>query len=146
MALFELRKLLLQTRMRSHPVGLDVWFLVGPFVYFHTSCMRTAKPLARLRGCSGETARMRRLAWAFAGRLCDKYHNLMSWLILSFRYCLWAGKMELLTYRQRRLQVTCRPLHKSKLSPPPPSFRNQIKHSLNNKFLRQVLFLIDMHT
>ena len=21
------------------------------------------------------------LAWAFAGRLCDKYHNLMSWLI-----------------------------------------------------------------
>ena len=31
---------------------------------------------------SGETARMRRLAWAFAGRLCDKYHNLMSWLII----------------------------------------------------------------
>ena len=25
------------------------------------------------------TAQMRRLAWAFAGRLCDKYHNLMSW-------------------------------------------------------------------
>ena len=39
---------------------------------------------------SGETARMRKLAWAFAGRFCDKYHNLsfagrkyhnlMSWL------------------------------------------------------------------
>ena len=29
---------------------------------------------------SGETAQMRRLAWAFAGRLCDKYHNRMSWL------------------------------------------------------------------
>ena len=28
---------------------------------------------------SGETAWMSRLAWAFAGRLCDKYHNLMSW-------------------------------------------------------------------
>ena len=28
----------------------------------------------------GETARMCRLCWAFAGRLCDKYHNLMSWL------------------------------------------------------------------
>ena len=27
---------------------------------------------------SGETARMRRLDRAFAGRLCDKYHNLMS--------------------------------------------------------------------
>ena len=33
---------------------------------------------------SGETVRMRRLAWAFAGRLCDKYHNLMSWLIVFF--------------------------------------------------------------
>ena len=31
---------------------------------------------------SGETARMRRFAWVFAGRLCDKYRNLMSWLIL----------------------------------------------------------------
>ena len=58
-------KLILQMRMRSHPVGLDVWFLVGYFVYFRTSCVRTAKALA----------------WAFAGRLCDKYHNLMSWLI-----------------------------------------------------------------
>ena len=30
---------------------------------------------------SGETVRMRRLVWAFDGRLCDKNHNLMSWLI-----------------------------------------------------------------
>ena len=37
-------------------------FLVGPFVYFHTLCERTAK----------------------AGRLCDKYHNLMSWLKCAF--------------------------------------------------------------
>ena len=35
-----------------HPVGLDVWVLVRPFVYFH-SCVRTAKALARLRGCAG---------------------------------------------------------------------------------------------
>ena len=28
---------------------------------------------------SGETVQMRRLAWAFAGRLSDKYHNRMSW-------------------------------------------------------------------
>ena len=65
---FLLRKLILHRRMRSHPLGLDVWFLVGPFVYFHTLWVRTAKALARL-------------AWAFAGCLCDKYHNLMSWLI-----------------------------------------------------------------
>ena len=32
---------------------------------------------------SGETARMRRLARAFTGRLCDKHHNLMSWLIAN---------------------------------------------------------------
>ena len=30
---------------------------------------------------SGETARMHMLDWASTGRLCDKYHNLMSWLI-----------------------------------------------------------------
>ena len=53
MALFVLRKLILQTRTRSHPVGLDVWCLVGPFVYFQTSCLRTTKALARLRGCAG---------------------------------------------------------------------------------------------
>ena len=44
--------------MRNHPVGLDVWFLGGHFVYFHTSCvrtakMRTAKALARPCGCAG---------------------------------------------------------------------------------------------
>ena len=32
-------------------------------------------------------ARMRRLAWAFAGRLCDKYHNLMSWLKFEQTQC-----------------------------------------------------------
>ena len=57
MVRFVLRKLILQTHM-----GLDIWLLVGPFVFFHTSCVRTAKALARLRGC--------RLIWAFAGRLC----------------------------------------------------------------------------
>ena len=51
--LFVLCKLILQTRMRSHPMGLDVWILVGHFVYFHTSCMWTAKALARLRKCAG---------------------------------------------------------------------------------------------
>ena len=53
MALFVLRKMFLQTHMRSHQVGIDVWFLVGPFVYFHTSCELTAKSLARLCGCAG---------------------------------------------------------------------------------------------
>ena len=52
MALFVLRKLILQMRMHSHPVGLDVWFLVGLFLYFHTSCVQTAKALVRLRGCT----------------------------------------------------------------------------------------------
>ena len=49
---FVLLKVILQTHMRSHPVGLDVWFLVGCFVYFHTSCVRTANALVRLCGCS----------------------------------------------------------------------------------------------
>ena len=50
MVLFILRKLVLQTRMCSYPVGLDVWFLVGPFVYAHTLCVRTAKALAKCTG------------------------------------------------------------------------------------------------
>ena len=53
MALFVLCNLILQTRMRSHPVGLDIWFFVWPSVYFHTSCVRTAKALVRLCGCAG---------------------------------------------------------------------------------------------
>ena len=53
MVLFVLNKLILKTRMHSRPVWLDVWFLVGPFFYFHTLCVRTAKALARLRGCTG---------------------------------------------------------------------------------------------
>ena len=53
MVLFVIRKLFLQTCMRSHPVGLDVWFLVRPFVCFHTSCVRTVKALARLCKCAG---------------------------------------------------------------------------------------------
>ena len=43
MVLFVLRNLTLQMRRCSHPVGLDDWFLVRPFFYFHTSCARTAK-------------------------------------------------------------------------------------------------------
>ena len=46
MALFILRKLILQTCTHSHPVGLD-------WLYFPTSCVRTAKALARLHGCAG---------------------------------------------------------------------------------------------
>ena len=53
MALFVLRKLILQTRMHSLPVELDVWFLVVPVVYFYTLCVRTAKALARLRRWAG---------------------------------------------------------------------------------------------
>ena len=73
MALFALRKLILQMRTRIYPVGLDVSFLVGPFVYFDTSCVRTAKALARLRECAG-SPEPSQVAYVI------KYHNLMSWL------------------------------------------------------------------
>ena len=57
MVLSVLRKPILQTRMCSHPMGLDVlFFRLLPY----TSCVRTAKALARLCG-------MRRLARAIAG-------------------------------------------------------------------------------
>ena len=53
MVVFVLRKLILQRCMLSHPVGLNVWLFVGPFLYFHTSCVQTAKALARLCRCQG---------------------------------------------------------------------------------------------
>ena len=73
MVLFVLRKLILQTSMRSHPVELDVWCLVDTSSTSYFMCVNSEG--------SGETARMRRLASAFAGHLRDKYHNLLSWLI-----------------------------------------------------------------
>ena len=73
MELFILRKLILQTRMRIHPLGLDAWF------FGRTLCLHPYFMCANSEG-SGEIVRMRRLAWAFTGLLCDKYYNLMSWL------------------------------------------------------------------
>ena len=74
MTLFVLRKPILQTRMHSLLVGLDVWFLVGPFVYFHTSCVRTAKALARLRGCAGSPEHS--LVACVISTTCDKSDEL----------------------------------------------------------------------
>ena len=68
MALFVFRKLILQTRQRGKCLIFDRTLPLLPYFM----CANSEDP--------GETARMRRLAWAFAGRLCDKYHNLMSWL------------------------------------------------------------------
>ena len=67
MVLFVLRKLILQTCMCSHPVGLDVWLFGW-----------TLRLLPYFMCANSEGSG---LAWAFAGRLCDKYLNLMSWLI-----------------------------------------------------------------
>ena len=57
-------KLILQTSMCCDPVGLDVLF------FGRTFCLLPYFMCANSGG-SGETAQMRRLAWAFAGRLCD---------------------------------------------------------------------------
>ena len=72
MAFFVLRNLI-QPCMRSRPVVLDVRFLVGPF------CLLPYFMCVNSEG-AGKAAQMRRLAGAFAGRLCDKYQNLMRWL------------------------------------------------------------------
>ena len=60
MVIFVFHKFIVQTRMRSHPVGKDVRSLrLLPYFMCANS---VAKALAR----------------AFACHLCDKYHNLMS--------------------------------------------------------------------
>ena len=70
MAIIVLRKLSLQKRMRSNPLGLRIWF-------FGQTLRLLPDFMCAISEGSGET----NLAWAFAVRLCDKYHNLMSWLI-----------------------------------------------------------------
>ena len=82
MALFVFRKLVLQTHMRSHPVGLDVWFLVEPFVYFHTTCVRAAKAMARLRECKGSPEPLlfacvigTIISWAGSAQIIPKLSN-----------------------------------------------------------------------
>ena len=77
-------KTYLHTCMRSHPMGLHIRFSVRSFFFLYSLCVWTAKILARLQ--------MRSLAWAFAVRLCDKYHSLMSWLICF----LWSTVLNLL--------------------------------------------------
>ena len=60
MALFVLRKLILQTRMRSHPVGLDVLFLVRPF---STSMLYVCEQRRLWQDCGDAQARLS-LRWS----------------------------------------------------------------------------------
>ena len=55
-----------QLRMPSHSEGPGVWLSVCRFLLPHCLYERAAEG-------SGETARMRRLAWTFAARIGDKY-------------------------------------------------------------------------
>ena len=75
MAPIALRRLNLQTRMRSHP----------RLIFGQTLRLLLYFMCANSEGF-GKTAQMRSLAWAFAVHLCDKYHNLMSWLICRFTF------------------------------------------------------------
>ena len=49
-------------------MGLNVVFLVGPFIYFHTSCVRTAMALLRLRALSDPSlvayVKSTKMSWA----------------------------------------------------------------------------------
>ena len=48
-------------------------------IFGRTLCLLPYFMCANSEG-SSETAQMRRLFWTFAGCLCDKHHNHMSWL------------------------------------------------------------------
>ena len=52
-ALFVLCKFTPQPRTHSYQVRTDVRPLVGSHVYFHISCVRTARAPAKLCGCAG---------------------------------------------------------------------------------------------
>ena len=62
--------------------------LVGTFVYFHTSCMWTAKALASLRGCAGspESSLFAYVistitSWAVSNSVCDPFPlGVLGWM------------------------------------------------------------------
>ena len=76
MALIALRKLNLENAHAQQSTGAT------HLIFGQTLCLLPYFMCANSEG-SGETAQMLSLAWVFAVRLWDKYHNLMSWLILS---------------------------------------------------------------
>ena len=100
--------------MPSHPVELNVRFLVGPFVYFHTSCVRTAKALVRLGGRAGSPKPSlvayvisTIISCAGSNRVCTACHSLcMFWTPYSllklyfsnFRVVKFFGYSKLLRY------------------------------------------------
>ena len=111
MVLFILRKLILQTRMRSKPVGLDAWYLVGRFVCFHTSCVRTAKPepslvayvISTIIAWAGSNDNVNRGQWA---NFCGKFQ----WNQMNHSGVTAAIKQRLILLEQR--------LEKCKVIPP----------------------------
>ena len=98
MVLFILRKLILQMRMHSHPVALDIWFMVGPFVYSHTSCLRTLTALARLRGWAGSSepslvACVISTIISWAGSIISLYHDYLAlWVSKDIILITWLNE------------------------------------------------------
>ena len=68
----------------QHYISMDLWL---PRHWTKTIKYINCFMCANSEG-SGETAQMHRLAWTFTGRLCDKYHKLMSWLNYTL-YMVW---------------------------------------------------------
>ena len=65
-----------------------LFFLFFFFFFFFLVCPKLPQGLYYMSAnskSSGETALKRRLAWAFAGRLCNRYPFLTCWPILSHR-------------------------------------------------------------
>ena len=58
---------------RVGPIRLEASILVWVFIYTHSSCMQAAKALASLR--------IYALIWAFIVGQCDKYQNLLCWIV-----------------------------------------------------------------
>ena len=91
----------------SHPEGLDVWFLVGPFVYFHTSCVLTVKALGRLRRCTCSpepslVAYVTIISWADSYVIC--FHGLFD---KTLHITLVMRKPVYAIYEQQRRKSAC---------------------------------------
>ena len=73
--------------LNEYPVGLDVWFLVRPFVYFHTSCAK-GKALASLRGSLVAYVISTIISWAGSFRNQSFFQLYINWSTKWVLVCL----------------------------------------------------------
>ena len=98
-----------------------------------TSIIRVCEQRRLWRGCG-----MRRLAWAFAGRLCDKYHNLAQKCLRQCDRLIWCKVLSFAVRKRcNRLFKIKNRKNKTKTPPPPKKKKTNKKNKQQKQTKKQ---------